>query len=80
MSNLKTVNCSESQNAQTYYVWKSLVVKSTLGMSEKDILEGLVGEQKEVFKISFWPQVSYIFGIVMTQAFRIDYPNYFLIN
>ena len=38
---------------------------TTLGMSEKDILGGLVGEEKKVLVGKFEPQVLYVFGIVM---------------
>ena len=35
-------------------------------MSEKDILGGLVGEEKKVLVGKFEPQVLYVFGIVMS--------------
>ena len=40
-------------------------------MSEKDILGGLVGEEKEVLVGEYDTQVLYVFGIVMSQALRI---------
>ena len=39
---------------------------TTLGKSEKDILGGLVGEEKKVLVGKFEPQVLYVFGIVMS--------------